>query len=118
MSRPGSYAMAWPQRGLGWLPVVVRKVQFGVAGSHSHMSCRGTPFAATCGFIIPPNKTARLRLLSQTKAESYRALGARAGVSWVHAPVPGLRSQVSANASEMPVPSYEAPGPGRWSGSA
>ena len=40
-----------------------------------------------------------------------------AGVSWVHLPVTGFHSQVSAKAREMPVPSYETPEPGRWVGS-
>ena len=70
MPRLESYAMAWPQRALGTVPVVVRRVQPGVAGSHSHVSCWGMPFASAWSFFIPPNRTARLRWLSHTSAES------------------------------------------------
>ena len=79
--RPGSYAMAWPWRWLGVFPVVVRSVQIDCAGSHSQVSFIEMPPAEACSFCIPPNKTARVRLLSQTMAASYRALGAAAGAS-------------------------------------
>ena len=93
--------MPWPKRAFGLPPMVVRSVQPGLAssaGSHSQMSCLGTPTRPAGGTSIPPNRTARLRLLSQTMAESYRALGAATGVSLLHLPVAGSHSQVSPNA--------------------
>jgi len=71
--------MAWPKRGVGLSPAIVRSVQVCAVGSHSHVSCLGMPGRPTCDFSMPPNKTARLRVLSQTKAPPYRALGATLG---------------------------------------
>jgi len=75
------------------LPAAGSRVQPGVDGFHSHVSCWGMPSASAWSFCIPPNKTARLRWLSHTSAESYRALGALASVSWVQVPWLGSHSR-------------------------
>jgi len=77
----GPYAMAWPCAGSACFPVVVRSVQIDCAGSHSQVSFIEMPPAEACSFCIPPNKTARLRLLSRPWRRHIAHWGAAAGAS-------------------------------------